>query len=106
MTANPRLITYKHFFTHKVAFVKEADAIAIFPGGFGTMDEAMEVFTLAARLYPRSARSLDLLGQAWAAQGQIEDAVACLEKALALDPGNKALAARLERAKASLREAK
>jgi len=46
MTANPRLITYKHFFTRKVAFVKEADAIAIFPGGFGTMDEAMEVFTL------------------------------------------------------------
>jgi uncharacterized protein (TIGR00730 family) len=46
MTANPRLITYKHFFTRKVAFVKETDAIAIFPGGFGTMDEAMEVFTL------------------------------------------------------------
>lgn len=46
MQANPRLITYKYFFTRKVAFVKEADAIAVFPGGFGTLDEAMEVFTL------------------------------------------------------------
>jgi uncharacterized protein (TIGR00730 family) len=46
MLKNPRLITYKYFFTRKVAFVKEANAIAVFPGGFGTLDEAMEVFTL------------------------------------------------------------
>lgn len=46
MFRNPRLITYKYFFNRKVAFVKEADAIVVFPGGFGTLDEAMEVFTL------------------------------------------------------------
>jgi len=46
MMKNPRLITYKYFFNRKVAFVKESDAIAVFPGGFGTLDEAMEVFTL------------------------------------------------------------
>jgi uncharacterized protein (TIGR00730 family) len=46
MLQNPRLITYKYFFTRKVAFVKESNAIAVFPGGFGTLDEAMEVFTL------------------------------------------------------------
>jgi uncharacterized protein (TIGR00730 family) len=46
MANTPRLITYKYFFNRKVAFVKEADAIAVFPGGFGTLDEAMEVFTL------------------------------------------------------------
>jgi len=46
MLENPRLISYKYFFTRKVAFVKESDAIAVFPGGFGTLDEAMEVFTL------------------------------------------------------------
>jgi len=46
MHQNPRLVTYKYFFNRKVAFVKEADAIAVFPGGFGTLDEAMEVFTL------------------------------------------------------------
>lgn len=46
MAKTPRLITYKYFFNRKVAFVKESDAIAVFPGGFGTLDEAMEVFTL------------------------------------------------------------
>jgi uncharacterized protein (TIGR00730 family) len=46
MAKNPRLVTYKYFFNRKVAFVKESDAISVFPGGFGTLDEAMEVFTL------------------------------------------------------------
>ncbi len=39
-------ITYRYFFTRKVAFLKEAGAVALFPGGFGTMDEAMETLTL------------------------------------------------------------
>ena len=43
---NPRLVTYKYFFNRKVAFLKEAHAIALFPGGFGTLDEAMETLTL------------------------------------------------------------
>lgn len=43
---NPRLITYKYFFNRKVAFLKEAHAVALFPGGFGTLDEAMETLTL------------------------------------------------------------
>jgi uncharacterized protein (TIGR00730 family) len=43
---NPRLITYKYFFNRKVAFIKEADAVVLLPGGFGTLDEAMEVLTL------------------------------------------------------------
>ncbi len=46
LEGNPRLITYRYFFNRKVAFVKEADAIALFPGGFGTLDEAMETLTL------------------------------------------------------------
>ena len=46
LIGNPRLITYKYFFIRKVAFIKEADAIALFPGGFGTLDEAMETLTL------------------------------------------------------------
>jgi len=43
---NPRNITYKYFFNRKVAFLKESDAVALFPGGFGTLDEAMETLTL------------------------------------------------------------
>ena len=43
---NQRVITYKYFFNRKVAFLKEADAVALFPGGFGTLDEAMETLTL------------------------------------------------------------
>ena len=43
---NPRYVIYKYFFNRKVAFLKEAHAITFFPGGFGTLDEAMETLTL------------------------------------------------------------
>lgn len=46
LQGNERLITYKYFFNRKVAFLKESDAVALFPGGFGTLDEAMETLTL------------------------------------------------------------
>ncbi len=46
MTNSKRGLVYKYFFNRKVAFLKEADAIALFPGGFGTLDEAMEAVTL------------------------------------------------------------
>ena len=42
----PKLINFKYFFTRKIFFVMEADAVALFPGGFGTHDEAFEVLTL------------------------------------------------------------
>jgi hypothetical protein len=41
-----KLIHFRYFFTRKVMFVKEAHAIALFPGGFGTHDEAFEALTL------------------------------------------------------------
>ncbi len=41
-----RVINFKYFFTRKVQFVKESDGFALFPGGFGTMDEAFELLTL------------------------------------------------------------
>jgi uncharacterized protein (TIGR00730 family) len=41
-----KLINFKYFFTRKVTFVKESDAAALFPGGYGTMDEVFEVLTL------------------------------------------------------------
>jgi uncharacterized protein (TIGR00730 family) len=46
IAADPKLITFKYFFTRKLFLVKEASAVALFPGGFGTMDEAYEAVTL------------------------------------------------------------
>src|SRR5213082_1676636 len=43
---DPKLITLNYFFTRKLNFVKESHAFALFPGGFGTLDEAFEVLTL------------------------------------------------------------
>jgi uncharacterized protein (TIGR00730 family) len=41
-----KLINFNYFFTRKLNFVKETHAFALFPGGFGTLDEAFEVLTL------------------------------------------------------------
>jgi hypothetical protein len=41
-----KLLNFHYFFTRKLSFLKEAHAIALFPGGFGTMDEGFEVITL------------------------------------------------------------
>ncbi len=46
MEKSKNVIVYKYFFNRKVAFLKEAQAVALFPGGFGTLDEAMETLTL------------------------------------------------------------
>ncbi|MDB6015851.1 MAG: hypothetical protein JWR19_340 [Pedosphaera sp.] len=51
-SANPviqhdkKLVTFKYFFTRKLIFVRHSDAICLFPGGFGTMDEGYEALTL------------------------------------------------------------
>lgn len=42
-----KLVNFRYFFTRKLLFVKEADAIILFPGGFGTHDEGYEALTLA-----------------------------------------------------------
>ncbi len=53
---DPKLVTFRYFFTRKLTFLRETNAVAAFPGGFGTLDEAMEVVTLMqtgkARLIP------------------------------------------------------
>ena len=41
-----KLIHFRYFFTRKLMFLSQAEAVALFPGGFGTMDEAYETLTL------------------------------------------------------------
>lgn len=51
-----KLINFNYFFDRKLHFVKESHAFALFPGGFGTMDETFEILTLMqtgkARIIP------------------------------------------------------
>ena len=46
ITGDPKLMNMRYFFTRKLVFIKESDAVVMFPGGFGTMDEAFEALTL------------------------------------------------------------
>lgn len=41
-----KLVTFKYFFTRKLTFIRQSDAIVLFPGGFGTLDEGYEALTL------------------------------------------------------------
>jgi uncharacterized protein (TIGR00730 family) len=58
---DPKLATFKYFFTRKLTFMKETDAFALFPGGFGTLDEAFELLTLiqTGKSYPAPIVLLD-----------------------------------------------
>lgn len=46
IAGDPKLVNLKYFFTRKLLFVKEVHAIALFAGGFGTLDEGFEALTL------------------------------------------------------------
>ncbi|MFN7021336.1 MAG: LOG family protein [Phycisphaerales bacterium] len=46
IAGDDKLIHFRYFFTRKLMFLSQAEAVALFPGGFGTMDESFEALTL------------------------------------------------------------
>lgn len=60
-----KLMNFRYFFTRKLFFVKESDAIILMPGGFGTLDEGFETLTLlqTGRSEPKPAILLDPAGR-------------------------------------------
>ncbi len=64
---DPKLVTFKYFFTRKLVFVMESHAIALFPGGFGTHDEGFETLTLlqTEKATPRPFILMELPGESY-----------------------------------------
>jgi uncharacterized protein (TIGR00730 family) len=46
ISGDPKLMSFRYFFARKLFFLKDADAVVLFPGGFGTHDEGFETLTL------------------------------------------------------------
>lgn len=65
-----KIINFKYFFTRKLIFVKETDATALFPGGFGTQDEGFEMLTLiqTGKSRPRPVVLMEPKGSTYWAQ--------------------------------------
>lgn len=64
---DPKLATFRYFFTRKLFFTKESDGFVLLPGGFGTLDETFELVTLiqTGKSYPAPVVMLDHPGSTY-----------------------------------------
>lgn len=64
MLQDPKLVSFKYFFTRKLMFLRESHATVLCPGGFGTHDEGFETLTLVqtGKTDPRPIVCLDAPG--------------------------------------------
>lgn len=67
IAGDEKLATFRYFFTRKLTFMKETDAFALIPGGFGTLDETFELLTLVqtGKSYPVPIVLLDHEGSTY-----------------------------------------
>ena len=79
-----KLVYMKYFFTRKLMFVKESDAFCLMPGGFGTLDEGLEVLTLL-QTGKHDMMPVVLLGRA---QRRLLDGLRPLRQAAVARPGH------------------
>jgi len=64
IAGDPKLVEMKYFFTRKLMLMKESDGFVCLPGGYGTLDETLELLTLVqtGKAEPAPIVLLDLPG--------------------------------------------
>jgi uncharacterized protein (TIGR00730 family) len=67
LSGSDRVVSMKYFFTRKLMLVKESSAFVALPGGFGTLDETLELLTLVqtGKANPAPLVLLDVPGQTY-----------------------------------------
>jgi uncharacterized protein (TIGR00730 family) len=67
IAGDPKLVSMKYFFTRKLMLVKESLGFVAMPGGFGTLDEILEVLTLqqTGKAVPTPIVLLDAAGDTY-----------------------------------------
>ncbi len=58
-------LSFRHFFSRKVMFVKYASAYVVLPGGFGTLDELVEIMTLVQTKKSRKIPIILVVSEFW-----------------------------------------
>jgi len=58
-------LSFRHFFSRKVMFVKYASAYVVLPGGFGTLDELVEILTLVQTKKSRKIPIILVVSSFW-----------------------------------------